>query len=52
MIFLYEEVEVYRDRMDGMTDLCDRKFKEEKTNWMLWLDVNKILKILTGDEKV
>ena len=32
-------------------DLCDRKTEEDKTNLVLWIDFDKILKILNGDEK-
>ena len=35
-----------------MAHLCDRKIKEDKTDLMLRLDLNKILKILIGDENM
>ena len=36
----------------NMAGLCDRKIEEDKTDLMLWLDFNKILKILIGDENM
>ena len=36
----------------NMANLCDRKIEEDKTDLMLWLDFNKVLKILIGDENV
>ena len=33
-------------------DLCDRKIEEDKTDSMLRLDFNKILKILIGHENM
>ena len=40
--------------MDGlnMDDSRDRKIEEDKTDSMLWLDVNKILELLIGDENM
>ena len=40
--------------MDGlnMDDLRDRKIEEDKTNSMLRLDLNKILKLFIGDENM
>ena len=35
-----------------MADLCDRKIEEDKTDLMLWLNFNKILKILIWDENM
>ena len=35
-----------------MVDLCDRKIEEDKTDSMLWLDFNKILKILIVDKNM
>ena len=37
---------------DWMNDLCDRKIEEDKTDSMLWLDFNKILKRLIGNENI
>ena len=34
----------------NMANLCDRKIGEGKTDSMLWLDLNKILKMLIEDE--
>ena len=43
-----------KNLMDGvnMDDLCDRKIEEDKTNSMLQLDLNKILKLFIGDENM
>ena len=43
-----------KNLMDGlnMDDLCDRKIEEDKTNSMLRLDLNKILKLFIGDENM
>ena len=43
-----------KNLMDGlnMDDLRDRKIEEDKTNSMLQLDLNKILKLFIGDEKM
>ena len=36
----------------NMADLRRRKMKEDKTDSMLWLGFNKILKILIGDKNM
>ena len=43
-------LEAARSNGKNLVDLCDRKIEEDKTDSMLWLDFNKILKILIGDE--
>ena len=35
-----------------MADFYDRKFGKDKTDPMLWLDLNKILEILIRDENM
>ena len=35
-----------------MADLFKRKMEEDKTDSMLWLGFNKLLKILIGDENM
>ena len=38
--------------MAGLPCVAKRKMEKDKTDSMLWLDFNKLLKILIGDENI